>query len=1209
VHLSKLQMRGFKTFAERTELEFGPGITAIVGPNGVGKSNITDAILWALGEQGHKTLRTEGFQDVIFAGSEQRRPLGMAEASLVIDNTEGELPCDYSEVVLGRRLFRTGGSEYLLNRNSVRLKDIQELLVDTGLGSGAYSVIGQGEVDAIISIHCEDRRELLEQVAGVGKYRMRRTETERKLEQTQANITRVDDILYELSSQREALAEEAKVAREYQHLAEELRELELYLLADDYERRNGRRQRAQSDIVVAKADLQSTRNQISALEVEYEQTSLQVAKLTDELDSLREQAAAAERELSRRQGAEAVAAERRKAIDQRRQQLQTTRQQTQQRRQELVARQHALEQQQQKYEKIVQRQQVKAEELAAAYSQREGQYQQALEDREALYQRRTDLAGELARLDNESAALAELEEELEGRIARLTQQKQQMNERQRQAQEVLQTARERIETLQAQSQEIREQIQQIRQRHAEYVRTLRDHRHKRDLLAGAVAATESRQSLLGELQAAHEGYQEGPRALLEAAEKGHLDGIEGLVADFLEVPRRLEVAAEAGLSDRLQWVLVATEQQARQCVDYLEDKRAGRATVLAINPPPTQFAAPAAVAMGRSSDVVGVASSVLRYPQRLARVFERLLGDVVIVRDLDAAYRIRPRLTGPARLVTLDGQILGPNGEISGGQTDNAVQSTFDRRRQLRQLEKDLDDLQGYLAKMWEAEEKWEGRNQELAESGEARTTQLSETDKEISRVESEIKHVADQLRAAITAANETDQEIRDLDERRQQASSGAVESQRMQQGLRHELEELDSELKQIESEQLGREQLDRQQEKLTEAKVELAQLQEKHHSATEMYQQTQQQLRHIDQETDRVQAELQQLQAAEQEVNETLDSADDQTTHLEEEATGLRQQVEQTRQQLSALREAIGRLEAARHRLQDIREQQTEELHRSELAVARDDSQLEQIEEQLQSEYDLTPEEAVQQRPVEFKRSQPRRQAKQLRNQIRGLGYVNVGAIEQCERLQAREDFLTSQLDDLQQARADLLQVITEIDQAAQEVFLESFHQVAQAFDELFQQLFGGGHTRLELTNPDNPLAGGVDVIVQLPGRRQQNLLLLSGGEKALTALALLLAMIKVKPSPFCVMDEIDATLDAANTEQFTDVLRDFAQYTQFIIITHNPNTMEAADVLYGVTMQEPGVSKLISVELAEAQREAEQRAAQEVAAEPVAASRVSTR
>jgi len=520
VLLEKLHMRGFKTFADRTELEFGPGITAIVGPNGVGKSNISDAILWALGEQSYKALRTEGSRDVIFIGSEERRPLGMAEATLTLDNSDGALPCDYSEVAITRRLFRNGDSEYLLNRNKVRLKDIKELLIDTGLASGAYAVVGQGEIDAILSIRAEDRRELLEQVAGVGKYRLRRSETERRLDQTQANITRVEDILYELSSQRQELEEQAEVAREYQGLSARLRELELHLLADDYQRHTSKRQQATTELTMAKVDVQGIRNQISEIETEHEQTNFQMTKLSDELDSCREQVRVVEREVSRRQSTEAVAEERLKTIRQRRNQLQTELDQAQQHRQQLEEHQHTLETEQRKYQQLVERQQVQVKELETAYQQQEEQYQQVTHQLEDIRQQRTELAGQIATLENETTTLAGLEEELQQRIERLTRQREQVEQRRQQSQQTLSEDRTRIEALRAQAEETQQQLRQEREEHHQQIRLLREHRQKRDILAEAVAALESRQHVLQELQEAHEGYDEGPRALLQASKRG-----------------------------------------------------------------------------------------------------------------------------------------------------------------------------------------------------------------------------------------------------------------------------------------------------------------------------------------------------------------------------------------------------------------------------------------------------------------------------------------------------------------------------------------------------------------------------------------------------------------------------------------------------------------------------------------------------------------
>jgi len=655
---------------------------------------------------------------------------------------------------------------------------------------------------------------------------------------------------------------------------------------------------------------------------------------------------------------------------------------------------------------------------------------------------------------------------------------------------------------------------------------------------------------------------------------------------------------EAALNDRLQWVLVETEQHVRQCLEYLEEHQAGRATLLATSPPPTRLAGRTPVAVGRSSGVLGTAASLLRYPRQLAHVFELLLADIVIVEDLDTAYQIRPRLTGATRLVTLRGEVIGPAGQVTGGSVNRVATMTFNRHHELEQIDRQLGELRTYLAQMWHKEEELEAHQQQETEWVQERSEELTAVEKQISQVEGEITHVADRLRAAAAARDDIEEEIQQVKERLQAVSSRAAEAERMQRGLGHEVEELDGKLNKLQSQQPMRQQLETRQEELTAAKVQLAELQEKDRSATAMLNQTQQELARVEQQIEHAQGQLVQLQEEQSELTETLQSQDGQTEDLEQQAADLREQMAQTRHQLAKLREATSDLEVARRHLEQLREEKTEEAHRLELAMAREDSQLEQTIEQLQDIYELTPDQACQQQPSDFSRQATSRQANQLREQIRALGYVNIGAIQQCERLKQREDFLSAQLDDLHQAREDLRQIIAEIEEVAEKLFRESFEQVAAAFQELFQRLFGGGATRLELTDPENPLDGGVEVIVQLAGRRQQNLLLLSGGEKALTALALLLAMIKVRPSPFCVLDEIDATLDAPNTEKFTALLRDFAQYSQFIVITHNPTTMEAADVLYGVTMQEPGVSQVISVELSEAQREAEQRAARAQAA-----------
>ncbi len=1194
MQLEKVQMRGFKTFADKTELTFGPGITAIVGPNGVGKSNITDAVLWVLGEQGQRALRVESAEDVIFVGSENRRALGMAEVKLTLDNSDRRLATEYSEIEIARRLFRTGKSEYIINRDQVRLRDVRDLLVDSGMGADSYSVVGQGELEAILSARPEDRRELLEEVAGVRKYRIRRTEAERKLSSTEDNLVRVRDIIYELRAQREPLEKQAEVAREYQGLAERLHDLQRDLLAVEYARRREQRGALLNDSAVVEADLQTTRNQLSVLEAEYEQASTQATKLADALDELRRQAGDAEREVEKRRNAQALAAEKLRSVSERRGQLQQAAKQAEQRDRELRKALQKLEQTQSRHQTVVDAEKQRLEQLAASHEQEEAEYRQHIEARESLRARDGELSAQSAAVENEVAAMQGLQVELDERLERLSGQQEQLEQQRDQLQSRLGELREENTTRQQQEEEIRGGLREMREQHAALVRTLREHRRKRDQLGEAVAAAESRESLLQELQQSHEGYPDGPRALLAAADKGELIGVEGLLADFLDVPRQLEVAVEAGLGERLHWVLVASEEDGRRCLEYLRENGLGRATVLATNMPPPSFAPRGAAGVSRAAQgVVGAISALVKYPRKLKHVLDHVLGDVLIVEDLTAEARIRPMLGGPARVVTLSGEVVGPLGEITAGDLEEGAAQSFSRRHQLAELEANLQQLRRHLAAMWETEEKLESRDQELAQQVREFEGQLGEANKQAMALEGELGHTADRFRAARSACEELVGEITALRERHQETDTRLAEGERQRLGFRHELDQLEGELQGLSSEQVMAEHRENQRDKLTAAQIKVAELQEKFRSGQLMAQQHEQELSRVEQEIAHQQAQLAELEDIEQQAEQTLQSGGGDNGDLEHQAETLHEQAESCQQELSKLRHTTTELELARRKLVNLREEQTEQLHRLELRQARHDSELEHIVVELQEVYELTPEEALAQRPEEFKLTAARREANELKQQIRALGYVNVSAIEECQRLRDREDYLSSQLDDLKQARDDLEQVIAEIDETAKDVFLKSFEQVAQFFDDLFRRLFDGGSTRLELTEPQDPLSGGVEVIVQQPGRRFQNLMALSGGEKAMTALALLFAMIRVKPAPFCILDEIDAALDAANSRRFAEMLRDFAQDSQFIIITHNPETMEIADTLHGVTMEQPGVSKLISVELATAQKEAERWAA----------------
>ncbi len=1184
MRLQKLQLRGFKTFADRTELDFGPGITAIVGPNGAGKSNITDAILWVLGEQSQRAVRSSRWEDVIFAGSDQRAPLGMAEVALTIDNADGALPIDFSEVVIARRLFRSGQSEYLLNGATVRLRDITDLLLEAGLTSDGYCVVGQGEIDAILSAHPEDRRELIEQAAGVRKYQLRRAEAERRLDKTQANLARVKDIVYELKRQREPLEKQAVLARQYKELAEALGRLEVSLLVLDWDRRQEKRGQSLQERENLQAAVELTRTRLKELELERDRLDEESQTAGEQLEQVRESLAAAERRLGRQRQELEMAARQQQALQARRESLLPTLE-------ELAARRRELAEQTARLQAEAAQVQAEAERLVPVLHEKRQALEAAQQRRAQIEAQATELAAreaaaqrELALAQREFEAMESLQADLEERAARLTAQQEALQGRREELQQRVATLREDVRAAQSAAAESRARWQQAQQSQAALRQALREHRQKKEILTAHVAALESRLQLLREWAEASEGFAEGPRLVMKAAREGRLEGILGLVGEMLDVPRRLEVAVEAGLGPRLQWVLVQDQTAARAAAEYLAGQHLGRATFLPVDRVAAALRSGETTALGRSPGVEGALTQLLRYPKRFAHVFEVLLDDVLIVQDLEHAWPLRSRLRGPARIVTLAGEVVGSFGELTAGSGESGMQATFVRKRELQEVESALAGLRRSVAAMWQVEETMERQQLEAVAAAESLETEAATYERQAEAGEGQLRGLADSLRAAVLAAQETAQEVEALHERRRQAAEQAAAAGLSAQGLRHLLEGLAAEKTTLAAEAVEETTLAQLRQEVGDAQVALAQTQERLRSVTSLLQQTAGEQRRVAQDEQRRALELQEVEQQLRDLPGRSQAGEQETAALAQEVERLTQAAAQHSQRLADLRRAGQDLERSRRELEALGEQQREELYRAELNLARAEASLENLEMQLRDTYALTVEEARARRPDDFNEPAARKEANVLRGQIRQLGAVNLSSIEEVERLAAREQYLQSQADDLEQAREDLLEVIAEVDAAATEAFLAVFAEVGAAFQELFEHFFPGGETTLALTDPEHPLTSGVEVIVRLPGKRRQNLLLLSGGERAMTALALLFALIKVRPTPFCVMDEIDAAIDAANTERLSEIVRDFAEKSQFILITHNPRTMEAAQVLYGVTMRQGGVSRLISVTLEDA-------------------------
>ncbi|MGD9497119.1 MAG: chromosome segregation protein SMC [Armatimonadota bacterium] len=1195
VYLKSLQMRGFKSFADYTELEFGRGLTAIVGPNGVGKSNIADAILWVLGEQSNRAIRAQTSQDVIFAGAEKRSPLGMAEVRLLLDNADQQLPVDFTEVEVSRRLYRSGESEYAINGATCRLRDVHDLFVDTGVGQAAYSLVGQGEIEAILSVRSEDRRELMEEVAGIGKYRRRRKEAQRKLEATEANARRISDIIYELASQREPLERQAEKARRYRELDGALRGLELKLLALDLRERRDRLGKLAHTQQLARADAQGTRARLNTIEVELEKVGAELHKLEGELAHAREQAREAERAAESTERSHAVTGEKLRAARERRAELPSA-EQASARIEQLRAQLEHLQAEQGAVLEQAERLAAEIEAGRRELAESERRRQEAEGALAALAAQRQERLHEAQGLAREAEAMASLQEELRERVERLEGQAAAMRVQVDEARAAREAAQRRRDAVAARVEKARARLAELSERHDFLTRTLREHRTKRGVLAGAATAAETRLALLSELESEHEGYEDAVRAVLAAAAEGALEGVRGVVGDLIEVAARHEAAIEAALGERVQWVVVDTQEQAVAAVRFLEREGLGRATFLPLMSV-SSLAPRSTIISGEGC--LGPATKFVRAAADVRQMVDFLLGDCLVMRDLDAALRCLQRAGYQCRAVTLEGHVIERGGAVRGGGEREDVGQIFSRRREAERVRGELGLMSRALATMWRFEERFERELDALAGQVGTATAAVADARAELSEIERDLVHSHEQAAAAEAAIEEIGTEIAELNKRLAATAARRDELAASAEGARTHAAEIGAELEAARAGCLPASEVEERRRALVAAEVACAEAREKVRSLTELARRTEQELERAREEAAATEETRRQLDERISVLEAELEVSAAALQHERAQAEAVREQVGQRSAAVESLRAKAEELGAVARKLRRLLESQQEQVQSTEVALTREQAQLESIRERLADVYGVDPDEALAQLgDEELSRHSLARQVNALKGEIRALGHVNLSAIDECERLSAREEFLSRQREDLEQARRDLLAIIDEIDAAAEREFVATFREIARAFEETFTTLFGGGTTDLYLSDPDNPLESGVEVFAQPPGKRPKHLSLLSGGERAMTALALLFAMLKVKPSPFCVLDEIDAALDATNTERFVALLQQFAQRSQFIIITHNPRTMEAVDLLHGITMQEAGVSQRISVELRDAQEEGRRQQERERAA-----------
>lgn len=1181
MHLKRLYLRGFKTFADPTVLDFDNRITAIVGPNGVGKSNVVDAVLWVLGEQSARALRTSHLQEVIFAGADSRRPLGMAEVTMTLDNADGALPTDYVEVEITRRLFRNGESEYFLNRNRCRLRDIRDLFLDTGLGPDGYSVIGQGEIDAILSVQPEDRRELIEEAAGVRKYRVRRDEAERRLEDTRHEMLRLEDLIAELASHIEPLRGEAAAAQTYRDLDARLRELEVRLLASEHVARRRRLGRLENDRVTAAQELESAKAEAAAVAQELEQARADRELAEARLEALRSTAAELDLAVRDARHRRDVAVAAREAIEQQLEAFGQSRDEACAQRETLETRLAALlaESQQISVEVDAARAEVQAREAAAQEAaQALSMARAAREEHERLL---ASISARISRAQQEAEGLLAMETELRQRIGRLETEIEAARGREAELaarREASETQRVHLAAALADAEEV---LAACRDENRRLGQVLTEHRAKLQFLREHIARLEASLSTLQDVARSKSGKAQAVARVMTLAAEGSLHGVLGPVAELIEVPEDLAAAVATVLGEKSQWLVVEDDHAADAVASIVRAENLGRIGMFVLSRLRAGEPAEASLLLGEP-EILGRAAEMVRVPDGLTALAEATLGSVVVVKDFFAARHVAARLPLGWVVVTLSGEMLTASGELvlgrAGGQTPALAQQGHIARvrRQLesaRAAEARLAALEARLAN------ELAGACSRQEEATAARDAAL----RALQRAEDDVRHLSERLEAAQVAMQDLEADLVLLRSRVEALAGQRAVAEETAAGLATELEAIRASNEPASLEHLETAAAEAHSA-LMAAQIRLAQLEQRCRAAAEERERV---ACELEAAANRARVADERVATLEAKLARVLDAlaALPEVEPLEQRAAAAAAELQRERERVEALRQRQADLETRLDVIRRRADEATAAQHRAELAIAREEAQLAALAERLMDQFDMTPDAAAQLLDENFSRAKAEAEAEQIKEQMRALGPVNLGAVEELARLQSRLDYLRAQLDDVTRARDDLLQLIKDLDEAAREAFLHTFDEVQEAFREIFQRLFDGGDTCLKLTNPDQPLLGGVDIIVRPPGKRFQNMMLLSGGEKALTAVAFLYALLKVRPSPFCVLDEIDAALDAASTERFISLLHDFSERTQFIIVTHNPQTIAAADLLYGVTMQTPGVSMVLAVELEEAQ------------------------
>ena len=1180
MYLKRLELQGFKSFADKTVLEFMPGITSVIGPNGSGKSNISDAIRWVLGEQSMKSLRGSKSLDIIFAGTQNRKSLGFAEASLVFDNTDGTLPIEYSEVIVTRKIYRSGETGYYINKTPCRLKDVLELFMDTGIGKDGYSIIGQGKIDEILSNKSEDRRHIFEEAAGIVKYRVRKAESEKKLEHTKVNLLRINDILSEIETNIEPLKLQSEKAKKYLNLREELKNIEIGLFLYNIEKYKKVLEEIVKDEEIYKEQCNEEEGRLERIKALKEELKNEIDNLTLKIEEMSNLGFESQKEIemlnsdinvsNTRIANNTENSERFKneieELQKRIEELEEEKKQKEEKKENLkinrVKFENELKEKEEELAKITKK-------LSSKELEIEEHKKKVEENTDKSYELRANINEQEINNKNYEKRQEQIKNEIRTNISELDSTRLKKEDISKDFYEI----DNKRNALLSQLNEINEKRQEAAQKVKEYDNNI-------NMLSSEMRIKDSKLKFLIETEKEKEGYIKSVKMLLKDCEniKELGKGMHGVLANVIEVPEEVQTAIEMCLGASLQNIVTDTEEDAKRLVEHMRKNNLGRGTFLPIS---SVKGKKLDKIKGHEKGLIGIASDLIKYDKKYEQIILNLLGRTVIVDNMETAVKVAKQNSYAFRIITLEGDVINPSGAITGGSVAKKTVNILGRSREIEKLEKEVANLKTKIEKLEKEKIEYENGVEDILEGASSLEKELQEIEINYATGKQKVIAIDENITRIETRLNKLKEEQKRLEEQKEEALQNKEKFEKMCETISEENEKLTKIITEFaELNKDNQKYVDDLNFDITNLKISVSSFDESENSIQELQERINTEIENTNKSIQNKKEQIEQIKQDNFNLEKTIEEIKEKIKQIKETVKNSGSKIEELKEQRIEKNKKLASQEDEITSKFKIIEDLKSQIVKIDVKKTKTEDEINEIINKMWEEYELTPNNVVDyKKPDNIQLTQ--KKVKELRNALKELGSVNIDSIEEYKNLKERYDFMCEQRVDLENTMAKLRKVITEMTGIMKEQFSEKFKLINKNFAEVFKELFGGGTASLKLEDEENILECGIEITVQPPGKKLQNMMLLSGGEKAFTAIALLFAILKINPAPFCVLDEIEAALDDVNVYRYAEYLKKFAKDTQFLVITHRKGTMEAADTVYGVTMEESGISKLLSIKL----------------------------